>query len=81
VLELVAGFFIAASCVRLYRDKKVRGVSVVHMAFYTVWGFWNLYFYPVIGAWLSFYGGIGVVITNTVWLFMMLYYMRKEKHG
>lgn len=80
-LELVAGFFISVSCVRLYQDKKVRGVSMIHIAFYGMWGFWNLYFYPAVGAWLSFYGGIGVVTTNSIWLVMMAYYVRKERNA
>jgi hypothetical protein len=80
-LEFIAIGFILASCVKLHRDKQVRGVSLVHITFYVSWAYWNLYFYPSVGAWLSFYGGIGVVIVNTVWLGMMVYYLRKEKNA
>ena len=50
--EMLGGFFILLSIIRLWRDKKVRGVSVVHVAFFWLWGVWNVYFYPSLGqAW------------------------------
>jgi len=80
LLELGGGAFIALSCAKLYRDKRVRGVSLWHSAYFTAWGFWNLYFYPAYGAWLSFVGGIGVVALNSLWLGMMAWYLWRERH-
>lgn len=52
----------------LLRDKKVRGVSLVPSAVFTVWGFWNCFYYPHLGQWLSFSGGVVIVGANAVWI-------------
>ena len=44
--ELGGGFLLLWNCLRLYRDKEVKGVSVGVTAFFTLWGYWNLYYYP-----------------------------------
>jgi hypothetical protein len=77
--ESLGGIFILLSVVKLVKEKRVRGVSVTHAAFFTTWGFWNLYYYAHLTQWASWLGGIGVVTTNTLWVVLMIYYMRKEK--
>ena len=79
MFEMLGGFIICLSIRKLYVDKRVAGVSWLHVAFFSTWGFWNLYYYPSLGQWWSFWGGIGVVSANTFWLFQMLYYMRHGK--
>ena len=59
MFELLGAVFLVANCVRLYRDKQIKGVSPLPIVFFTVWGLWNLYFYPSVGAMWSFWGGIG----------------------
>ena len=78
--ELLGGLFILLSCIKLYRDKKVRGVSFVHVAYFTAWGYWNIHYYPHLGQWLSFAGSLTVTLINTVWLIMLIYYTQKERH-
>lgn len=65
---------------RLWKDKKVMGVSMIPAAFWTLWGYWNLYYYPHLNQWWSFTGGLGVVFGNSAWLALALYYTywRKE---
>lgn len=77
--ELLAGLFCTINCFRLYKDKKVRGISILSTVFFTSWGFWNLYYYPSLGQTMSFIGGIFIVTTNVVWVSQMIYYTRKEK--
>lgn len=79
LFESLGGFFILLSIRRLHREKLVRGVSWVHAAFFTTWGFWNLFFYPQLGQWMSFAGGAFLVAANTAWLLQMWYYLRAEK--
>jgi uncharacterized membrane protein YfcA len=79
IFESIGGFFIALSVIKLYREKVVRGVSAIHVAFFTSWGFWNLYFYPVIDQWFSFWGGLLLVGVNAVWLGQMFYYNQIAK--
>ena len=76
--ELLGAPFILLSVFRLARDKRVRGVSWAHAAFFTVWGLWNLFYYPHLGQWYSFIGGVFVVSANTVWVIQMLYYKWRD---
>ena len=59
----------------LYKHKIVRGVSACTTAFFMLWGYWNLYYYPSLNQWLSFYAGIGITIANTIWVTQMVYYI------
>lgn len=79
MFEMFGGFMIAKNCWQLYCDKELKGVCILPMAFFNLWGFWNLYFYPCFGAWWSFVGAIGIVITNTIWVAQALYYTKKER--
>lgn len=83
--DLINGIFEAGLAVmitnnirRLYKDKQVKGVSLLTVVWVTAWGFWNLYFYPAVDAWFSFYAGIAVVLANATWLGLALYYVRRR---
>jgi hypothetical protein len=78
IFESGGGILLAINCLRLYRDKRIQGVSIIPTAFFMLWGYWNLYFYPHYGAWVSFFGGIGVVTSNTIWVVMMIHYSRRR---
>lgn len=78
LFETLGGFFVLLSVRRLHRDKIVRGVSWVHVAFFAAWGYWNLAYYPSLGQWFSFAGGVGVVAINTAWLAQLIYYSRRD---
>lgn len=79
IFEVCGAPFIMMSIIALNKDKKVRGVSWMHVSFFSAWGYWNLYYYPHLNQWASFYGGLFLVVTNTVWLGQIFYYLRKEK--
>jgi hypothetical protein len=80
LFEFLASFLLLLNVLKLYRDKKVRGVCHISVTFMAIWGAWNLFFYPSIGAWWSFAFCIPVVIVNTIWVSQMFYYTRKESH-
>lgn len=71
--ELLGALPICLSIRRLYLDGQVKGISVIHVTFFTLWGFWNLFYYPHLDQWLSFWGGVALAGTNTVWLIQMAY--------
>ena len=77
--EAMGAFFILLSVRKLYRDKRVRGVSWVHAGFFATWGYWNLYYYPYLDQWLSFWGGVGIVLANSIWLGQLIYYTIRER--
>jgi hypothetical protein len=64
--ELFGGLFVLLSVIKLLRDKKVKGVSWIHVTYFTFWGYWNIYYYPFLKQWISFIGGLSVVFVNTV---------------
>jgi uncharacterized membrane protein YfcA len=76
--EILGAPFVCLSIIKLLKDKKVRGVSWKHITFFTSWGFWNLFYYPHLNQWCSFLGGLGIVITNLIWLGLILHYLRKK---
>jgi hypothetical protein len=63
---------------RLMKDKKISGISVAPVIFWTAWGWWNCYYYPHLNQWFSFAGGVGVAVMNSVWIALALYYHRKR---
>ncbi len=67
LFELVGGLLLVLNIRRLWIDRKIEGVSMIPVFFFTVWGFWNLYFYPSVNAPWSFAGGIVVVVANSIW--------------
>lgn len=65
----------------LVKDKVVRGASLLPSIFVTLWGYWNMYYYPHLGQTLSFYCGSAVAAMNTVWLSLAFYYRRKNANS
>jgi len=75
--EAVGGFFILLHCWRLYKDKKVKGVSIVAVIFFTSWGVWNLWYYPHLNQWMSFVGGLFIVVSNSLWIWLLIRYRKR----
>lgn len=78
IFEALGAIFVSMNVVRLYRDKRVRGVHWASVAFFTSWGLWNVYFYHAIAQPFSWYAGVAVAVVNAIWLAQMGYYIRKE---
>ena len=79
VLELIGGLFILFSVVKLYQDKSVKGISWVHVFFFSIWSVWNLFYYPALNQPLSFYGSFLLCVCQFIWLGQIIFYTRKEK--
>lgn len=75
--ELLAAPFIFLSIMKLLKEKQVRGVSWVHVFYFTLWGLWNLYFYPHLNQWASFVGGLSIVVANGTWVILLIKYRKK----
>ena len=50
----------------------VRGVSIIAIVFFTLWGFWNLYYYRHLNQLESAFAAFGLVIANCAWLIAFL---------
>ncbi len=77
--EFFGGVSILNHCRVLYRERMVHGISILSTVFFTSWGIWNIYYYPHLDQWLSFSGGLFIVISNFLWICMMTYYRSKQK--
>jgi len=81
IFEIFGGVFLMLNCFKLYKDKRVQGVSISVTVFFTAWGFWNLFYYPSLDQWASFFGGVLLVAANSVWVSMAIYYgIKKKQH-
>lgn len=83
LFDLINGLFemfgfiaVGMSCLRTYKDKQVRGVSISMVLFFTSWGFYNLLFYPHLYQWLSTIGAGFTCAANTTWLVLIIKYRK-----
>jgi hypothetical protein len=65
----VAGSIMTWMNVRqVWRDRGHAGIYPPAIAVFFAWGFWNLFYYPHLGQWFSFLGGLSLVLANLMWL-------------
>ncbi len=74
--EVLGGLCAWLNVLALRQDQNVRGVNELAVAVFTVWGFWNLYYYPSLGQWASFAGGLVIVTANVAWVALAIKYRR-----
>lgn len=74
LIEFAGGLFVLNHCRIAWRDKAVRGVSLLSVAFFTSWGMWGLYYYPSLEQWWSFRGCMFIAAANLLWLSLLLRY-------
>jgi len=84
--QINSGFEFAATAAAIFnimallKHREVRGVSIASMASFTVWGIWNMWYYPHLGqTWSAIAAGV-LVVANSTWLGLVIYY-RKKKGG
>lgn len=76
LFELFGSVMLWRNVYQLYKDKEVKGVHWGPTMFFWAWGLWNLFYYPSLGQWWSFFGGVSIVSANGVWLAQMLRYRK-----
>lgn len=70
--EALACLMVLNHCRVLLRDRAVAGVSIASTAFFTLWGVWNLWYYPLLGQFWSTVGGVFVVLANCIYVGLLL---------
>ena len=60
------------------KDKGYAGIRLPIMAFFTSWGFWNLYFYAHLIQWVSLVASLSLTGGNVAVIIAMLWYGRKR---
>lgn len=80
VFELLGAICVWANVGSYAKDRAVKGVFWPATAFYSVWGLWNIVYYPALGQWFSFWGGVAIVSGNLFWIAWVLWdkYNSKE---
>ncbi len=79
--ELAGSLFLGFNILAIRRDKVLKGASWLPIVVYCLWGYWNLVYYSSLDQWLSFAAGLGVAITNTVYIGHIFYYKRMRRYG
>ena len=74
VADIANGLFETAGAIvnwlnvrAIWKDKQVKGVYWPVWIFFSAWGLWNLWYYPALGQWFSWWGGIFLVTSNLMW--------------
>lgn len=78
LFELFGGVFLLLNVRRLYRDKKINGVSLVPFVFYAAWGYWNVFYYWHLNQTLSWLCGFLPTVANTAWVLLACWYRRSS---
>lgn len=79
VFEGGSALLIASNVRRLRRDKTLSGVNILPTIWFSVWGFWNLFYYFGLGQWYSWALGALVFIANTTWVIFAVVYNAREE--
>lgn len=78
LFESFGAIMIVLNILAIIRDQELKGVHWGPTIFFTAWSFFNLWFYPANGLWFSFLGACSIVVTNAIWLGLVLYYRRRQ---
>jgi hypothetical protein len=76
--ELVGAIALWSNVVKLRKDRRVAGVYWPATAFFAVWGLWNCFYYPWLGQWASFVGGVLITMANIVWAALAFHYSKQR---
>lgn len=74
LFEMAGAFFVCFNVAAMYRDKTLKGASVLPCLFFTSWGVWNLFFYPSLDQYWSGVAAVFLTAANAVWLVQVWYY-------
>lgn len=76
--ECFGGFLVWLNVRAVFRDKGYAGVRPSIVMFFLGWSIWDIYYYPHLGQWWSFWGGVSIMTANIAWIATMLYFGRKK---
>jgi predicted membrane channel-forming protein YqfA (hemolysin III family) len=76
LIQVVASGFILLSVVKVFKEKKVAGVSIVHVGFFVMWGLFTVAFFTHLGQPFSAAGAMFVAAANVAWFLGLITYRR-----
>ena len=75
--QFFGGVFVLNHCRVLLKQKQVHGLSIVSIAFFAVWGYWNLFFFTSQHLWFSLVGDLLNVTGNTLYVVLLIKYRKR----
>lgn len=72
--EFIGALFQCVQVRQIIKDKEVKGVHWLPISFFSLWGYWNLIYYPSLNQWFSFTGGLLLAIITSIWLVLIFKY-------
>lgn len=76
IFEAFGGIFAILNCRQLYKDKQVKGVSIISAIFFITWSMWAIYFYYKTENPYSMYASMLIGLSEIMWVTMWFYYYR-----
>lgn len=76
LFELFGAAITWLNVIQIRKDKCLKGYNPMTTVFFMSWGVFNLFYYPSLEQWFSFFGGIAIVTVNTIWLGHIVYYKK-----
>mgnify|MGYP001599850197 CR=1 FL=1 len=73
--ELACALLLWANVRTLYKDKQIKGIALSPNYLYLAGGLWDLYYYPFLNQWISFFACAVYTTGFTLWLGMAVWYM------
>lgn len=68
LFELASGVLMWLNVKALINDGQLKGVKIAPALVFTLWGYFNLFYYPSLHQWWSLVGGCLLVLANTIWI-------------
>lgn len=78
IFGIAIALFTCFNILKLYKDNKVKGVSIIFVIFLCVFNSWNIFYLFSLNQTFAAISGVLVLIVNSIWFGQMLYYLRKE---
>lgn len=76
----VAALFYALNLFKLIKDKEIKGISKVSIAFFSIWNIWTLFFFIAVSKyWWTISAYVAVAILNIAYIVLMVKYGREKK--
>jgi hypothetical protein len=78
LFEGFAAFAVGNHCRVILKHREAKGMSILSTVFFTAWGFWNMYYYPVLGQMFSFWAGAAVCAANAWYVYLLVKFRTKQ---
>ncbi len=76
--EMGASVIIWINVYRILKDKKVMGLAWKSWIFYSMWGFWDFYYYTHLNQPISFWAAVILSVGNVTWVSLAFKYRKVE---